>query len=44
MEIQEIFLQATVYCGVPTAGGAFKVAREVFEEPEFAAMGGTLPP
>ena len=41
-EIQEIFLQATVYCGVPTAGEAFKVAREVFEEPEFAALGGEL--
>ncbi len=34
-EIQEIFLQACIYCGVPTAGEAFKVAREVFEEPEF---------
>ena len=43
-EIQEVFLQATVYCGVPTAGEAFKVAREVFEEPEFAALGGTLSP
>ena len=38
-EIQEVFLQATVYCGVPTAGEAFKVAREVFEEPEFAKLG-----
>ena len=38
-EIQEIFLQATIYCGVPTAGEAFKVAREVFEEPEFAKLG-----
>ncbi|MBN8873754.1 MAG: carboxymuconolactone decarboxylase family protein [Rhodospirillales bacterium] len=35
-EIQEIFLQICIYCGVPTAGEAFKVAREVFEEPEFA--------
>ncbi len=35
-EIQEIFLQACVYCGVPAAGEAFKVAKEVFEEPEFA--------
>lgn len=32
LEIQEIFLQACIYCGVPTAGEAFKVAREVFEE------------
>lgn len=38
-EIQEIFLQACIYCGVPTAGEAFKVAREVFEEPEFADLG-----
>ena len=38
-EIQEIFLQACIYCGVPTAGEAFKVAREVFEEPEYASMG-----
>ena len=38
-EIQEVFLQACIYCGVPTAGEAFKVAREVFEEPEFAEKG-----
>lgn len=38
-EVQEIFLQACIYCGVPTAGEAFKVAREVFEEPEYASMG-----
>jgi alkylhydroperoxidase/carboxymuconolactone decarboxylase family protein YurZ len=35
-EIQEIFLQACVYCGVPAAGEAFRVAQEVFQEPEFA--------
>ena len=38
-EIQEVFLQACIYCGVPTAGEAFKVAREVFEEAEFASVG-----
>jgi alkylhydroperoxidase/carboxymuconolactone decarboxylase family protein YurZ len=38
-EVQEIFLQACIYCGVPTAGEAFKVAREVFEEPDYASMG-----
>ena len=38
-EIQEIFLQACIYCGVPAAGEAFKVAREVFEELEFAGQG-----
>jgi alkylhydroperoxidase/carboxymuconolactone decarboxylase family protein YurZ len=35
-EIQEIFLQTCIYCGVPAAGEAFKVAKEVFEEPEFS--------
>ncbi len=38
-EIREVFLQACVYAGVPAAGEAFKVAREVFEEPEFADKG-----
>lgn len=38
-EIQEIFLQTCIYAGVPSAGEAFKVAREVFEEPEFADLG-----
>lgn len=38
-EIQEVFLQACIYCGVPAAGEAFKVAREVFDEPEFAQLG-----
>jgi len=38
-EIQEVFLQACIYCGVPAAGEAFKVAREVFEEAEFAHLG-----
>jgi len=36
-EVQEIFLQVCIYCGVPTAGEAFKIAREVFEEPEFVS-------
>ncbi len=35
-EIQEVFLQSCIYCGVPAAGEAFKVAKEVFEEAEFA--------
>ena len=38
-EIQEVFLQACIYAGVPAAGEAFKMAREVFEEPEFADKG-----
>lgn len=31
-EIQEIFLQAAIYCGVPAALDSFKIAREVFKE------------
>ena len=38
-EIGEVFLQACIYAGVPAAGEAFKVAREVFDEPEFADKG-----
>jgi 4-carboxymuconolactone decarboxylase len=38
-EIQEVFLQLCIYAGVPAAGEAFRVAREVFEEPEYAGLG-----
>jgi 4-carboxymuconolactone decarboxylase len=38
-EIQEVFLQLCIYAGVPAAGEAFRVAREVFEEPEFRDVG-----
>lgn len=31
-EIQEIFLQAAVYCGVPAALDSFKIARDVFAD------------
>ncbi|QIL83782.1 4-carboxymuconolactone decarboxylase [Diaphorobacter sp. HDW4A] len=31
-EIQEILLQAAVYCGIPAGMDAFRVAREVFSE------------
>jgi 4-carboxymuconolactone decarboxylase len=31
-EIAEIFLQAGVYCGVPAAVDAFRMAKEVFDE------------
>jgi 4-carboxymuconolactone decarboxylase len=31
-EIREIFLQVAIYCGVPAAIDAFRVAREVFAE------------
>jgi len=30
-EIQELLLQAAVYCGVPAANSAFHAADEVFE-------------
>lgn len=35
-EIQETFLQTCIYCGVPAAGEAFRVVKEVFAEPAFA--------
>lgn len=31
-EITEILLQSAIYCGVPDANSAFRVAREVFAE------------
>ncbi len=38
-EIQEVFLQACIYAGLPAAGEAFRLAKEVFEEAEFANKG-----
>jgi 4-carboxymuconolactone decarboxylase len=31
-DIQEVFLQAAIYCGVPAAIDSFRVAKEVFAE------------
>jgi 4-carboxymuconolactone decarboxylase len=31
-EIQEVFLQAAIYCGVPAANSALHAAEEVFEQ------------
>jgi 4-carboxymuconolactone decarboxylase len=31
-DIQEVFLQVAIYCGVPAAVESFRVAREVFKE------------
>ncbi|WP_137388497.1 4-carboxymuconolactone decarboxylase [Rhodoligotrophos defluvii] len=31
-EIQEVFLQVAIYCGVPAGLESFKIAREVFAE------------
>lgn len=36
-EIQEILLQVCIYAGVPAAGEAFRVAREVIEEASAAS-------
>jgi 4-carboxymuconolactone decarboxylase len=33
-QIKELFLQAAVYCGVPTANSPFRAAEEVFAEQE----------
>ncbi|WP_151446289.1 carboxymuconolactone decarboxylase family protein [Lacisediminimonas profundi] len=33
-EIRGVFLQAAIYCGVPAAIDAFRVAKEVFKEME----------
>jgi 4-carboxymuconolactone decarboxylase len=31
-EIQEVLLQTAIYCGVPAANSAFRLAQEVFTE------------
>ena len=31
-QIQEVFLQVAIYCGVPAAVDGFRLAREVFQE------------
>jgi 4-carboxymuconolactone decarboxylase len=31
-DIQEVFLQVAIYCGVPAAVEGFRIAREVFKE------------
>ncbi|WP_345252504.1 carboxymuconolactone decarboxylase family protein, partial [Pigmentiphaga soli] len=31
-EIQEVFLQVAIYCGMPAGLGSFKVARAVFKD------------
>ena len=33
-DIQEVFLQVAIYCGVPAAVESFRIAREVFKERE----------
>ncbi|MDM0021815.1 carboxymuconolactone decarboxylase family protein [Variovorax saccharolyticus] len=36
-ELQEILLQSAVYCGLPAAGEAFRVAEEVLKERKLLA-------
>src|SRR5215467_6863829 len=38
-EIQELLLQATIYCGVPAANAAFRVAEEAFATLEIKKNG-----
>jgi len=33
-EIKEVFLHSAIYCGVPAANGAFKIAQEVLDDTE----------
>jgi len=33
-QIQEVFLQSAIYCGLPAANSAFHLAMEVFSEPQ----------
>jgi 3-oxoadipate enol-lactonase/4-carboxymuconolactone decarboxylase len=33
-EIKEVLLQAAIYCGVPDANTAFRIAQRVLSEPE----------
>ena len=33
-EVQEVLLQAAIYCGVPAANSAFRIAEEIFRESE----------
>ncbi|MGA2810354.1 MAG: 4-carboxymuconolactone decarboxylase [Candidatus Acidiferrum sp.] len=37
-EIKEVLLQSAIYCGVPAANAAFRLAAEVFKEPDLPAQ------
>lgn len=39
-EIKEVLLQAAIYCGVPAANSAFKLAQEVFDAVDHEAAQG----
>lgn len=36
-EIKEVLLQTAIYCGVPAANSAFRLAQQVFDEADAAA-------
>jgi len=38
-ELKEVLLQCAVYCGVPSANGAFALAQRVLDEDDAAAAG-----
>ena len=38
-EIQEVLLQAAIYCGVPAAHHAFRIAQDVLREPDHPQEG-----
>lgn len=42
-EIQEVLLQATIYCGIPAGMDSFRVAQEVFEEVAKNGLGEDMP-
>jgi 3-oxoadipate enol-lactonase/4-carboxymuconolactone decarboxylase len=33
-EIKEVILHSAVYCGVPAANSAFRIAKQVLEDPQ----------
>ncbi len=39
-EIKEVLLQSAIYCGVPAANSAFRIAQQVFDEADVAANAG----
>jgi 3-oxoadipate enol-lactonase/4-carboxymuconolactone decarboxylase len=38
-EIKEIIMQSAIYCGVPAANSAFRVAQQVLSEPGVEQLG-----
>jgi 4-carboxymuconolactone decarboxylase len=40
-DIKELLLQAAIYCGVPAANSAFRMAKEIYDDMDSAAAGET---